>query len=29
MMVARDGSLSRALAEAALGWRWADLPRGV
>ena len=29
MMVARDGSLSRALAEAALGWRWADLPRDV
>ena len=29
MMVARDGSLSRALAEAALGWRWSDLPRDV
>lgn len=29
MMIARDGSLSRALAEAALGWRWSDLPRDV
>ena len=29
MTVARDGSLSRALAEAALGWRWTDLPRDV
>ena len=29
MMAARDGSLSHALAEAALGWRWDDLPRGV
>lgn len=29
MTVARDGSLSRALAEAALGWRWTDMPRDV
>lgn len=29
MTVSRDGSLSRALAEAALGWRWSELPRPV
>ena len=29
MTAARDGSLSHALANAALGWRWADLPHAV